>query len=416
MKFKVRASELVGVVDVVSVVPAKAQQDGPAGLKFVVEGDRCTIYSTDGQRQAQAFVEISEVDGEGSFVVPSSNIGSIRYLDGDEWVEFEATSENGSFSVKYETQSGANGDWATFDPREISSMGESVESLSGTEAEFPAAILREALSTCKAFALKSGETRSDRECFKTVQLFDASEEAWAKGNGHMFAADGIRSCYFHSTALEDKGLAVHAQHLPFLASFLAKSEGLVKVRVGSSVTYLTNSKGQSLGWTHHTNNHAKFSYYPYAKDGFVLLARKDQLVKALKFVRSNMGKSDKIRVAYTHADKSLRFVASDGSSKNASMPVGVKPLADEDWGQAGSTSDVAFNASADSLIELVDAVKGFEVTLRLAVVNVSGKDRVLIRTVEEFSLTEGGKVVVSQDDSKEVTYPCRVTRFMPSKD
>ena len=40
----------------------------------------------------------------------------------------------------------------------------------------------------------------------------------------------------------------------------------------------------------------------------------------------------------------------------------------------------------------------------------------LFRTVEEFWLDEGGKVVIPDDDTKGSAYECRVTRFMPSRE
>jgi len=420
MKFKLSAQDLneaLGVVGVVSPRPLTAQ--GGSGFLFVARGDRCFIYSRDSQHQTRADVPIEDLDTEGSFIYPSDKVSSFKYLDG--WIEFESGHDetDDRYWVRYHTESGATEERSTLNPRLLQALDESLEAAT-SEFKLSVGLLREALSTTKPFLAKVGDARAP-ENFKTLQLFDYSKDAWKAGNGYFFAADGIRACYFYCKALEDKGLSIHGQHLPQIMSFLSKCGGTVTIKQGQGITFATNGRGQVLGWAHHVRQHDKFSYYSYKKDSFILKVPKDPLTKALRFVRAGLDpKKDKIRVSYKHQAKTLQFFTSEGSTSTVeSMPVGITTVTDDalGGGTGGDTTDFSANININQLLELVEPLKSFEVSLRVAIVpsREGRKEAFLFRTVEDYYIGTDGKLLINADDD-ETAYECQVTRFMPSRE
>jgi len=419
MRFKIQAQELNEALGVVGIVtPRPVTPMGPAGFLFVVREGRCYIYSRDAQHQARVDVAVEEVEGEGSFIYPADKIAALKYLDGV--IDFEAGHEVESdrYWVRYHA-SGATEERSTINPGLMQTIDEALENTK-EETVYPSALLREGISMTKAFLASANDGRA-RDNFKSLQLFDDSNEEWKKGDGTLFAADGVRACFFFCEAFQGKGLGIHGQHLPLLTSFLGKCEGDVTIKHGEGVTYAINSVGQVLGWAHHVHQHEKFSYYPYKKDKFVLKAPKELLVKALKFVRAGLDpKKDKIRITYSHEGKTVQFLTSEGAAgKASSMPVGVQPIADDGkgGGESSETADFAANANVNQLLELFEPLRGFEADLRVAVIppKQGRKEAHLFRTVEEFWLDGNGKVIISPEDS-EKAYECRITRFMPSRE
>lgn len=419
MKFKLQAQELNEALGVVGIVtPRPVTPQGAAGFLFVVRDGRCYIYSRDAQHQARVDVGVDDVEGEGAFIYPADKVSALKYLDG--WIEFEAghETEGDRHWVRYHAEGGASEERTTIDPRLMQTIDESLEKAT-SENVYPAALLREGISMTRAFLAAPNDGRA-RENFKSLQLFDDSKDSWKDGNGHLFAADGVRACFFFCDAFQGKGLGVHGQHLPLLTSFLAKCSGDVTLKHGEGVTYAINSAGQVLGWAHHVTQHEKFAYYPYTRDKFVLKAPKEVLVKALKFVRAGLDpKKDKIRVVYDHSSKTVQFLTSEGTGKATSMPVGVEPVADDSkgGGDKSGSEDFAANANVNQLLELFEPLRGFQADLRVAVIPAKNgrKEAHLFRTVEEFWLDPNGKTLISPDDA-EKAYECRITRFMPSRE
>lgn len=417
MKLKLQAKDLSAALDIAGIVsPKPVTAQGGAGFLFVVSGGSCYIHSRDSQHQARVEVPAEDIEGEGSFIFPADKIGSLKYVGG--WVEFECghDTEDDRFWVRYRTQKGANADRATIDPRLMQPLDEALGKATHT-ATYPAAILREGLNQAKNFLAKDGRAA---ENFKTLQIFDASQEKWAKGDGHLFAADGVRACYFFCEAFCGKGLNIHGQHLGPIMAFLAKSSGDVDIKIGDGVTFAINANNQVLGWAHHVKQHEKFSYYPYSWDGFILRAPKDLLLNALRYVRAGLdAKRDKIRITYTHSDNQMSFITSEGSGKDASEPVTVTPIVDAErgGGELGASADFAVNVNIDMLLDVIEPLKANEVELRVTIVPAKEgrKEAHLLRTIDEFWLDSNGKLLISPGDSTKA-FACRVTRFMPSRE
>jgi len=412
MKFKANATDLAQALNRASVVrPVPVDSQGSTGYLFVVRGEKCYIYSQDEHQKSRVDFPIFDVEGEGAFVFPAEN-ASVQYLEG--WVEIEPDEEEGVHIVKYNTESGATTKKISFDPRALQALDKDLESASeGTT--YPVALLKEALSGAKNYLADAhGQAK---ENFKTLQIFDTSKEEWSKGNGHLFASDGRCAYYFFCPDLKDKGLSVHTLRVGLLNSFLAKSEGDVTIRKSERSTYLVNSDDYVIGWVDQVVEHDKFGYYPLKRDGFILRASKDRIVKALQHVRSNLSsKKNRVRVEYNHEKKSLQFRAEDNGNEVFSAPVFIEPLDALDGtaenpmlgGDSSKKEDFAFNANIDQLLDMVSSSKSFDVLLRVG----SSEKGHLIRTIEEFALDPKGKVVVPGEGEK--VYQCRVTRFMPS--
>lgn len=418
MKFRLQVSDLNAALNVVTLVPPTVvTAQGISGYLFKLEGGKCSIHSRDEQRRIKVDVPATDVEGEGSFIYLADKIDSMRYLDG--WIEFEAGLEDNRHWFKYQSEGGAKAERSTCDPDLMQSLD---EDLKKTKEAFqlPVALLKEALTLTKDYIAKAADARLEDQ-YKTVQLFDAAaKKEWAKGDGCFFACDHVRMIYFSCNEFKGKGLAIHGKHIQCLLSFLGKCEGILTVHIGEGMTFLSDAKGQIVGWNDVHKHHGKYAYYPLKMDGFVLLLDKARLVRTLKFVRAELdSRRDKTRVEYSHEDTSLRFKASETSGQAESPPVRVdKLLVDEEkgFGAEASKEDFAANVNINHLIELIEPMKGHQVELRAASVKKGDREYVLFRTIEVFKIDEKGKVVISDKDQEGAVYQCEVTRFMPSKD
>ncbi len=417
MKFRLQAADLNSALAVVTLVqPTVLTSQGAAGYLFVVKGGKCSIHSRDEHRRVKVDVPVDDVEGDGSFIYPVDKVSSVAYLTG--WIDFEAGQDEDRFWVKYQSEGGAKAERSTCDPSLMQPIDEDLEK---AEVQFTVhkALLYEGLSQTKGYAAKSGDNRLDDQ-YKIVQLFDAkAKKEWAKGDGCIYATDHIRMIYFFCEELKGKSFTVHSRHFQCLMAFLNKCEGELTVRSNESATFISDSNGNILGWSGVLKFHGKYAYYPLKMDGFVLNIPKSSLMNTLRFVRAELDpKKDKVRVEYTHEDKSLRFKASEASGMAESVPVGVVPVVDEEkgTGKAGIESDFATNLNINHLIDVVDPIKGHQVEFRAMVANKGGREYVLFRTIDRFLLNEDGKIEISEESAKGKTFQCEVTRFMPSKD
>ena len=411
MKFKAQVADLVAALDVVSIVPpGSLTQEGGTGYLFVVADDKCFVYSKDAQRVVRAEFPVTDVEDEGSLVYPgdATAMAPLRFLSGEITVESGHEEEGDRHYVKYQVGE-AQSERSTYDPRYASTFDKALAE-ANTEFEMPAAILKESLQMAKPYVGKLNSEQVE-EVYKTVRLFDDSDEKFAKGDGNMYAADNVCAFYFFCEALKGKGVSVYGQHMSFVLSFLSKCGETVKVRNGKLMTYLINEEGQVLGWSHCQKNHERFKYPSRKNDQFVLRMPQTVLLTALSFVRAEMGtKQSKIRVEYNHVEGALRFRGSGSSNKVESFPVGVSPIVDEDGkggGVDGPEKDFALNANVNHLIELVENSKAHEVELRVCVSDQKGKSVAFFRTIDQFLMDTKGKVVTEPKGS----HPCMVSRF-----
>jgi len=418
MKFKVNVTDLNAAVDVAKIVtPKPVTSKGGAGFLFVVKGDRCFVYSRDTLCVSRASFGIFEADGEGSFVYPAEYIDSFKYLDGHTCT-FEAMAlEDDKFLVRYEASNGAKSERMSFNPQLLSTCDEDLTATT-TSYDFPSAILRDAIGAARPFMVKSD--RGGEDHLKTLQIFDTSRPEYSRGDGNLYASDSTRMIWYWSEAFMGKGISIHGQHLSSLVGFLAKSTDKVTVRVGDHFTFVENAEGHVLGWPKHYKMHPKYAYYSTDSDLYVLLVDRVPLLGALNYVRGELDSSrDTIKLHFDHARSVLRFVISEGSSKaEYTLPVKIKPRVVEEEGKEVVTpwaeaSDWAHPVSVNHLMDLVREVRGNQVEIRVIAFQKGSKKVAMLRTIDDFRLDGQGKVVI---EATEGSYPCRVTRFMPSKD
>jgi len=410
MKFNALVKDLVASLDVVSVVPPKypGADKRDSGYLFVLKEDRCLVYSSDGSRVVRSEFPVTEVEGTGSFVYPGDVKASapLRFLDQDSEITMEAGHEETGdrYFVKYQVGQ-AKSEKSTYDPRRFSTFDDALQR-AGEGFEVVTSVLRTSLQMAKPYVANSSDPDS---AFATVCLFDDSNEAWAAGNGVVYAADnkGSTAFFFQCSELEGKGLSVHGQHLPFVGAFLSRCGVKTRVLVGESMTYLVNDDNQVFGWSRCQSNHDHFRYPALKKDQFVLRMSLESLLNALRHMQAEMGsQQSRINMRYSHEEKILQFRGRGGSNKVQSVPVAVTPVKDEDeagGGSAGDSEDFSLNANVNHLISLVETSKAHEVNLR---VSAAGK-KAFFRTIDEFRLDDKGRVVAEVDG----TYLCSVTRF-----
>lgn len=438
MKFSTKAADLLRALDIVSGVTPKAiTPQGGAGYLFKTYRDsegnpRCHVYSRDSNEVARGDLQLLDLEGEGVFISPLRFLDGVKYL-ADDVISFETKAEGDAFTVSYTSSSGASQESASFDPKLITPIDRDFETASQSQPKvFPVGILRDAIGLSKRFLVDAKDNRTDGEHLKTLQIFDSSNEAWAKGDGTMFATNGIKAFFYYCEAFQSNGLAVHSAHLDRLVTFLSKCRGKVEIRLGERMAFAVHaihgSDGkmageQIFGWAYHSKMHPKYGYYALKSDQFVLRLPKAATLNALNYTRTTLdANKDKIRMQFSSDKREVNFSVQDGHKKAGSFPV---PVIDA---QLAEAKDFACNVNIDHLIELVDGVKGNEVLLRifaLAPDDRRPKGAALIRTIDEFWMDSDGKVIGGSSTEKDTQgnekrpeggIKCRVTRFMPSKD
>lgn len=410
LKFRVQASDINQALDVVSIVTPRAAtsaKEGNSGYLFVVRANgNCAVYSQEAMRLIRVGLAISEVEGEGAFVLPQEYVGGFKHLSGS--IDFEAGKDGERFYVRYRGEVGNVVDRTTFDPKNLKVTDDMIESATD-EQVLPASLLKKALDTVKGY-LAEKDSKAD-EHYQTLQLFDTSKSEWAKGDGHMYAADGIRACFFFCEQFKGKGLGIWGQHLPQIMSFLSKCEGDVTFKTSDNMTFAIN-QDRVLGWVHRTKLHPKFSYYSTDLEKHVLRMDKDFLVRSLMYMREESdSKKDRVRVVYEAEQDRwvLRFFTSETSGSVEGIPVTVIPESED-----AKTKGFAFNLSLSALLDLVSHMESKQISLRVTIVPPKGnrKEGALFRTIDQFWVDSNGKVLPGPENGVE----CRVTRFFPSKD
>lgn len=429
MKFKLKAADLIKALEVVSnVTPPALTPKGESGYLMRVfqtdGGPRCNLYSRDTSEVARAGIKLLDLDEEGMCIAPIKFLQGVRYLSGDD-LSFEAKSEEGVHSISYTASSGAILAVPTIDSRLMSPIDDDLQK-AGKKQSFPAPILREAISLSKPFL--DMKAKGTEEFLKTLQIFDDTNEAWAKGNGTLLTTNGTKAFYFFSEAFEKNGLAIHGAHLDRLGAFLAKCPGPVEIRHGDRWMFainMTNDGGvedaQVFGWAYNTKSHSKYAYLPLKRDQFVFRMPKATLLDALHYIHSTLeANRDKIRIQYKALDHQVTFFSVDNTTKGGSFPVPVDPT-------LGGEEDFTYNLNVAQLIELTDGVKGNEVQFRVTPIPPDERrphGAAMFRTIDDFWLNASGTVLAgsgTKDAEGNEVRPeggikCRVTRFMPSKD
>lgn len=413
MKIKADIKSVVRALTKVSPVKP-VLVDGNAGYLFKVVGSKCFVYSDDGSQKTRAYFPLIEADGEGSFVFPVKGVAPLSLLSGDVTFSFFASDPN---TVEYRGSEGASQKLPTFAPQALQALDVDLDKAE-TVCSFRTAVLRDAILTTRGCLADPSDSKA-KEPHKCLQAFDTSNPAWADGDGFMFATSGFRSCYYYSEELEGKGLVIHGANIPLLASWLAKS-GDVSFRRSTNNMYFVDEDDNVVGWPIPTASHAKFGYYGLAQDSHVLRVDREELNRAMAYVRKALDpKRDRASLQYDAEQGVLRLLAADGPMQIEASPIRVTPKGPEDssedapvvGGDKSKTDSFKRNIPLSWLIEMVAATKGCEVELRVS--PYPNRDGQIFRTVEKFYLDDQGRVQISNGNGAKL---CRITYMLPVRD
>lgn len=399
MKFTIDPKDLNEALSLVGIVPPEG-----AGYLFSVHGNVCKIYSRDPEHVVRVQVPITNVEGEGDFVYPSTVTDAFKFLDSA--ITIEAVEEEGRYVVRHSTDDDSAGEHSSVDPKLVASCEDDLAT-TGEGKEFPVGVLQLALANVRPYL--AGADSHAQEFYKTLQIFDDSKPDWAAGNGVMFAANNIRAAYFECSSFLGKHLAVFYTHMPYLLAYLAKAKGKVQVHDSAHMTYFVDESANVLGILHNVSEHAKYSFYALEKDQYVFRIEKDAMLRPLQYIKAGLTeKNDKVRISYSKDSGQFRVAQSKSTSKSHSRPVTVKQCIQAE------DADFAVSANVDHVLGLFSNVQGNEVELRVCVMRKGAKDMALFRTVDCFSVDANGKLLI--DNTAPGAIACKVTRFVPSKD
>lgn len=422
MKIKLSLAALNEALDRVSVVKASVGTTKIEAYLFTIQAGRCHIHSMNLDTMAcRVEVPLLETDGDFSFAYPSDRVAAFKALDG--WVEIEAGSNDAGAWVKYRTEGGASAERSTFSYKGLNSV-DIPEEVLAKPLVFSTAVLKEALNTASK-PIESVRASNDAENahLQTVQLFDASRDEWAKGDGTCFGTnDGNRSNYFHSPSLTGKGFAIHTLKLGTFTSFLNKCGKSVKIAVGEGKTYAIDQvlgdggevkDGAVFVWAQHRKLHERYRYVGAKQDKLVLMMPKELVLKALRQVRLEMQDANQHKIRLVYSNGTVRFLGGVNKELVKSVEVPVRVVSDslEDTHKDGG--EFKANANVLFFIDLFSDTRVNEVELR---VTVSDQGKKAFRTVEQFFLNDSGKLEISPDSAKEPCHECLVTRFMMAMD
>lgn len=421
ISFKVDAVALNRAIGVASIVSPQKTPQTAGGYLLMVRQDTCDIYSRDGKHEARASFPISEVSGEGPFILPAEAIDGLGYVSGP--VRFVATESDGAFKVKYTFGESGLVEQVSLDPRTMHVFGKDITAARecGAPKEFTIKVLQFALATAKSFLPKSGDT-IDQDYYRTVRVFGCDDPELARANGYMLASNSKEICYFKCAAFLDKDLSLPAQHLSMIEAFLGRSVGSVSFYQTDTKVYMFNHHGDVLGWPRHTVEYRTFSYYERAKDDIVLRVAPGDIIPRLKMMRANLPKDKpKIRMHFDPRTNYIWFSKIADGQNLKSDPVATESV------EVKVTEPLVTNVNVLQMIHIFEGIRGDKVEFRVKIAPATErypKDRLMFRTIDGYLLNDDGVVVggLIENPPSDIQYPpkgaheCLVTRYAPGID
>jgi hypothetical protein len=330
----------------------------------------------------------------------------------------EAGDREGYFYLKY-TTSGASGspteaEHPTFDPKGIKPVLD--PDAQATDVTFSAPLLKMAIDFVKSgLPSQDSQAKPVQDYYHSMQLFDASQKDWEKGDGYMFASDGKRGSYFFCEEFKGKNLSIHITNIPAVISFLGRCTGDVVLRRTTNWTFLINSEKQVLGWTHQALSHTRFTYY--TEESIQLQVEKDTITQVLSYMQEAVGadtkvakaKLDEIQVTYTAEDARLQCVLSVKSKVKRHLT--TVPLT-----ELAKTTNFAAKFKIQHMQDLFTGIAAHKVVLKMTISPPTGKrkkDYYHFRVTDSFWVDKAGKVLLGKGEG---STECKLTKFIPSAD
>jgi len=416
IKFKVDSAELNAALGVVKIVSPQVTPTGGGGYLFVVQGDKCCIYSKNSGHEVRASFKVTDVEGEGPFMYPADHVDAFAYVKGV--ISMTATSEGEAFKVKYTHGGSGVSEHVSFDPRQMHSFEKDVVAAQAAVEKpkrYSIKILLTALGMAKSFMAKPNDPVSD-EANKTIRIFgEADPELAKKANNYMFASNGTEACYFYSTAFFGQDLSAPAQHLPLIEAFLSKSLGAVTVYPTAKNTYIINSNDDVFGWPHHDSMYKSFAYLAKSDEVVAHVDAKAMLYQ-LQYMRAELPKKKtKIRLHFDPSDTTFKFSSLGDTNAVTSLPVAGEK------GELKVDSEVVAPANVDHLIHLFEGIKSEKLEFRIKIIPADAKakrpkDLYMFRSIDEFLVNEEGTFMGMVAAIPEGFHVCKVTRFAPGID
>lgn len=426
IEFTVNGTELNNALNVVkNVTPRPFDRTGAAGYLIVIRGEKGTVYSRDAAHVIRASFGLTDVNGEGAFIYPSSHIQGFSFFEGQS-IRFKVTKEGDSVLVKYSLDGDVGGERVSFDSKFMTTCDREFEE-SKNPCEFSVAFLREALALSKGFLSSSKEETA----WKTLQVFDKEGsqspdpkdptkviKPYERGDGYLYATNGSLAFYMYCSDFKGKSLSIHTQHVPLLQQFLGHCKGRVIITTGTNYMFAKDESSDLVfGWNHAIKQHSRFAYYSFSGDNVVVSVDRDNLLKAIDYTKSEMDpKSVRAKLVYDDADNKLQLqLASEGTHKGfASWRIDANTVS-ETKGRRSFTT----NVSIDQLKSVVEMAKSPVLQLRVHFMEPTEKSPrggVLFRTIDTFVLDQNGKVIGGSEvkNLPQGAAECTVTRFMPS--
>jgi hypothetical protein len=415
--FNVESVALNRAIGVVSIV---TPQTG-GGFLFMVRQETCDVYSRDGKHEARASFPVSDVVGEGAFILPAEAVSGLSYVSGE--LKFRATEAGGAHKVKYTFGESGLVEQVSLDPRTMHMFERDVTAAREAVApkEFPIKLLQFALATTKSYLPKAAD-EVDQDVYRTIRVFGNADPELARANGHVQASNGKEMCYFHCGAFLDKDLSFPSQHLSMIEAFLGRSSGNVAIYQTDTKVYMINSHADVLGWPRHTIEYKKFHWLAKT-DEIVVKVAPSEIIPRLKMMRANLAKekNNKIRMHFDPATGYISFSSVDESKVLNSDPVTTESV------EIKVSEPRTMNVNVGHLLHMFEGIRGDKVEFRVRIQAADQRrprERYSFRTIDGFLLNEDGIVVGGLIDNppEDLQYPpkgayeCRVTRYAPGID
>ncbi len=410
-------SEALRIAELVKPGAVNAKCEG--GHLFILRGGACRIEGRTGDTAVSATVRVTGLEGNGQFVFPAGYLATLKLPRGQVAgsIAIGAYSSGDAHHIQYAASNGSAARRATIAARLFTTL-DAMFADSTNHRRYPSAVLREALKMAKPFvvgAQRPKDAADERYNENASPGHMVANIHDGRGDGTLYATNGLKRLYFHSDALKGKPLQLPAKYLSLLISFLGRCGSQVELRDGKTMEFAVSTNGEhSIGWTRCPVPAVEYRVLPRSWDRVTLRVPHGEALQRLKHLRRHLEKDrDTIRLRYVSGARALHLGTVDGrTATSAALPV--------ELAEGSENFDYDFSVSAGYLIDLIEGAKATEVELGMFPMAEHGgsKGGAMFRTTDVFWLDADGHVVggsnMIPDPANGPVFQCKVTRAVPS--